>query len=173
MTQQELEALLNEEVRVSLLNKATRLTGSKADAEDLVQVTFIKAYTNADKFDGDHFVAWISTIMRNEFINSWNRVKKYEGPLISEETDLVDLYDKHSGELALSAEEVSLWDTFSDEVKNAWRHLTNEQALTIYYVDILSYSYKECAEKLNCEIGTVMSRLGRGREVLRKNLVRA
>lgn len=173
MTPQELEALLTSETRKHLLSTARRLTGSTADAEDLVQVTFLKAYNNAEKFDGAHLTAWLNTILRNEFTNSWRQTGRHEGVVVSAETSIESLHDLLSADLSPSAETVALWDTFSDEVKSAWSHLPREYAEAIYLVDICQYSYKECAEALSIKLGTVMSRIGRGREILRKNLVRA
>ena len=159
-----------------LLGAAQRLTRNRADAEDLVQETMLKAFKSYSSFEaGTNLRAWLFRILTNTYINSYN-AKKVR-PQESELGELENLYlykhvphmaDKLSGE---SAEE-EVFDLFTDdEVKTALEDLPEAYLMPVLLADIHDFSYQEIAEMLEVPMGTVMSRLHRGRKALQKSLV--
>lgn len=159
-----------------LLGTALRMTRNRADAEDLVQETMLKAYKAYESFEaGTNLRAWLFRILTNTFINSFNAKKIRPG-----EDDLGDLQDhylyRHVGQMSdklkgQSAED-TVFDLFTDdEVKTALEELPEAYLLPILLADIQEFSYQEIADMLDIPIGTVMSRLHRGRKALQKALV--
>ncbi len=159
----------------SLYGAAYNLTRNAADAEDLVQETFLKAYRSYDSFkEGTNLKAWLYRILMNTFINMYRA--KQRRPQESQVEDIGDFYlyhrlgDSTSAETARSAEE-ELLNSFTDEaVKQAMEELPEPFRLAVYLADVEGFSYKEIAEIMDVPIGTVMSRLHRGRKALQRKL---
>ncbi len=159
----------------ALYTAAMRMTRNSADAEDLVQETYLRAYRAFGTFEqGTNLRAWLYRILTNTFINSY-RAKKRR-PEQSDVEDIEDLYlYKRIGNLAQqgigqSAED-ELLEHFTDyEVKEAVEELPEQFRLAVLLADVEGFSYKEIADILDVPIGTVMSRLHRGRRALQKAL---
>jgi RNA polymerase sigma-70 factor (ECF subfamily) len=157
----------------SLFGAALNLTRNPADAEDLVQETFLKAYRSYDSFEeGTNLKAWLYRILINTFINIYRA--KQRRPQETQVEDIGDFYLYHklgaSQEAVKSAEE-ELLNTFTDsEVKKAMEELPEPFRLAVYLADVEGFSYKEIAEIMGVPIGTVMSRLHRGRRALQRKL---
>jgi RNA polymerase sigma-70 factor (ECF subfamily) len=156
-----------------LYSAALRMTRSPADAEDVVQETFLKAYRAYDSFtEGTNLKAWLYRILTNTYINKYR--KKQRRPSEVELGELQDLYlykrlGEHSG-AQVSAESEAL-DMFVDEdIVEALESLPENFRLPVLYADVEGFSYKEIAEILDVPIGTVMSRLHRGRKALQRKL---
>ena len=154
---------------------AVRMTRNPADAEDLVQETYLKAYRSFHTFeDGSNLRAWLYRILTNTFINSYRA--KQRRP---DETDLDDIEDlylykqinttRDTG-LGRSAEESLMEMLPDDEVKQALEALPDNFRLPVILADVEGFAYKEIAEMLDIPIGTVMSRLHRGRKQMQKAL---
>jgi RNA polymerase sigma-70 factor (ECF subfamily) len=159
-----------------LFGSALRMTRNRADAEDLVQETLLKAFRSYDSFEaGTNLRAWLFRILTNTFINSYRA--KQSRPLESELGELEDLYlYKRLPELAqrtrTQSAEDEIFDLFTDdEVKRALEDLPESFLLPVLLADVQDFSYQEIATMLDVPIGTVMSRLHRGRKALQKALV--
>ncbi|MEE8457479.1 MAG: sigma-70 family RNA polymerase sigma factor [Acidimicrobiia bacterium] len=156
-----------------LYSAALRMTRNPADAEDVVQETFLKAYRAYDSFtEGTNLKAWLYRILTNTYINKYR--KKQRRPSEVELGELQDLYlFKRLGEQSgaqVSAESQAL-DMFVDEdIIEAIESLPENFRLPVLYADVEGFSYKEIAEILDIPIGTVMSRLHRGRKGLQRKL---
>jgi RNA polymerase sigma-70 factor (ECF subfamily) len=158
-----------------LYSAALRLTRNQADAEDLVQETYLKAYRSFATFEeGSNLKAWLYRILTNNYINSYRA--KQRRP---EETDIEDVEDLYlyrrlgalDQVLASRSAEDQLMDLFTDaEVKDALESLPENFRLPVLLADVEDFSYKEIAEMLGIPIGTVMSRLHRGRKAMQKRL---
>jgi RNA polymerase sigma-70 factor, ECF subfamily len=158
-----------------LYSAALRMTRNAADAEDLVQETYLKGYRSFATFEeGTNLRAWLFRILTNTYINSYRA--KQRRP---EETDLDTiedfyLYRRIGGleeALASRSAEDELMDLFTDdEVKQALEDLPENFRLPVLLADVEGFSYKEIAEMLDIPMGTVMSRLHRGRKAMQKAL---
>ena len=159
----------------ALYSAALRMTRNPADAEDLIQETYLKAYRAYERFEeGTNLKAWMYRILTNTYINAYR--KKQRRP---DETDLDDVEDLYlyrrvggleGSTLGRSAEE-ELMELFGEtEVKEAIEDLPEHYRLPILLADVEGFAYKEIAEILDVPIGTVMSRLHRGRKQLQKRL---
>ena len=154
---------------------AVRMTRNPADAEDLVQETFVRAYRGFGSFqDGTNLRAWLYRILTNTFINSYRAAQRR--PEQSELDDVEELYlyrrigGLEAASLGRSAED-ELMDLFTDsQVQDAVDALPEQFRLAVLLADVDGFSYKEIAEILDVPIGTVMSRLHRGRKALQKSL---
>ena len=157
-----------------LYSAAMRMTRNSADAEDLVQETYLRAYRSFATFqEGTNLRAWLFRILTNTFINTYRA--KQRRPQESELGDLEDLYMykriANINPASRSAED-QLFDLFTDdEVKKALEELPDNFRLPVLLADVQDFSYKEIAEILDIPIGTVMSRLHRGRKAMQKRLV--
>src|SRR6478735_1641466 len=156
-----------------LYSAALRMTRNRSDAEDLVQETYLRAYRSFHTFDtGTNLRAWLFRILTNTFINTYRA--KQRRPVESDLGDVEDLYlyKRISNiETSRSAED-TLFDLFTDdEVKQALEDLPENFRLPVLLADVEDFSYKEIAEILDIPIGTVMSRLHRGRKAMQKALV--
>lgn len=159
----------------SLYTAALRMTRNPADAEDLVQETYLKAYRAFHTFqEGTNLKAWLYRILTNTYINIY-RAKKRR-PELTEIDDVEDLYlyrrlgGLEAAAAGRSAEEEVL-DHFTDsEVKEALESLPEQFRMAVLLADVEGFAYKEIAEILDIPIGTVMSRLHRGRRALQKAL---
>ena len=158
----------------ALYRTGLRMTRSEADAEDLVQETYIRAFRFRDQFTpGTNLKAWLFRILTNTFINQYRR--KAARPETTELDDVEEsiLYrhmrDVSPGSSSPDPERELIDKTLSSEVKEALEALP-EKFRTTLLLDVEGFSYKEIAEVLDIPIGTVMSRLHRGRKFLQKRL---
>ncbi|MGH8988761.1 MAG: sigma-70 family RNA polymerase sigma factor [Acidimicrobiales bacterium] len=157
----------------SLYSAALRMTRNPADAEDLVQETYLKAYRSFYSFaEGTNLKAWLYRILTNTYINAYRATKRR--PEMSDVEDVEDLYLYHRlapGEgSGRSAEDEALAGFTDDEVKEAIEALPEAFRIAVLLADVEGFSYKEIAEITDVPIGTVMSRIHRGRRALQKTL---
>ena len=160
----------------SLYSAALRMTRNPSDAEDLVQETYLKAYRAFDSFqEGTNLKAWLYKILTNTFINSYRARKRR--PEQADVDDIEDLYlfrrlgGPEASTVGRSAED-QVMDLFTDsEVKDALESLPESFRMAVLLADVEGFSYKEIAEIMEVPIGTVMSRLHRGRKALQRALV--
>ena len=159
----------------SLYNTAYRLTGNSQDAEDLVQETFFKAYKYYDKFqEGTNLKAWLFKILKNTFINNY-RKKKLE-PRSVEFGEIEDSFEKilqpDPAQPQFDPEQQLFSGVMDEGVKKALDSLPHDYKMVVILADLEDFSYKEIAEILDCPVGTVMSRLYRGRKLLERSLLK-
>lgn len=158
----------------SLLALATRLARNQADAEDLVQETFVKAMRARSQFEtGTNIRAWLMRILTNTFINRFRRGGLERSVIDGPDAD--PLADGWIGASTMEAmrdpESTALRPLLEGEIQTALDALPEEFRLPVLLVDVEELSYREAAEVMNCPIGTVMSRLHRGRRQLRAHLL--
>lgn len=159
----------------ALYTGALRLTRNPSDAEDLVQETYLKAYRAYASFEeGTNLRAWLYRILTNTFINSYRSKKRRPDETDLDEVEDLYLYRRLGGleaaSMSRSAED-ELLDWFTDgEVKDALDSLPENFRVPVLLADVEGFSYKEIADMLKIPIGTVMSRLHRGRKALQKQL---
>jgi RNA polymerase sigma-70 factor (ECF subfamily) len=155
---------------------ALRLTHNRQDAEDLVQETMLHAYAGFGSFrDGTSIKAWLYRILRNTWIDQYRRRRSRPDEISVEcisDLQLAAVILRASN-ASRSAEDSALESTTDEEVATALAALREEVRATVYYADVLEFSCKEIAAITNCPIGTVMSRLHRGRKRLRTSLIGA
>lgn len=158
-----------------LYSAALRMTRNAADAEDIVQETYLKAYRAYERFEaGTNLKAWMYRILTNTYINAYR--KKQRRPHESDIDDVEDLYlyrrigGAEGAVLGRSAEDELMAMFGDDEVKLALEDLPEHYRFPILLADVEGFAYKEIAEILDVPIGTVMSRLHRGRKQLQKRL---
>jgi RNA polymerase sigma-70 factor, ECF subfamily len=150
-----------------LLRVARSLTGSAADAEDLVQETLIRAYRAMEQFDGAHPRAWLLTILRNTASNLRRRTR----PDLVEDWDaLSDPKPAFGAERPETPQEAALAGVLDADLEEAIASLGEKFSSVLVMVDVHGLSYAECAEALGIPVGTVMSRLSRARDRMRKHL---
>ncbi len=158
-----------------LYSAAMRMTRNRADAEDLVQETYLKGFRSFHTFtEGTNLRAWLFRILTNTYINTYRA--KQRRP---DETDLGEIEDLYlykrmssldDASLGTSAEDSLMKMLPDDEVKQALEGLPDNFRLPVILADVEGFSYKEIAEMLDVPIGTVMSRLHRGRKGMQKAL---
>ncbi len=158
----------------ALYRTALRMTRSEADAEDLVQETYIRAFRFRDQFTlGTNMKAWLFRILTNTFINTYRRKAAQPEVTDLEGVDEFSLYrrmvDDRSASSSPDPEAELLKGVVDTEVTDALEELP-EKFRTTVLLDVEGFSYKEIAEMLSIPIGTVMSRLHRGRKFLQKRL---
>jgi RNA polymerase sigma-70 factor (ECF subfamily) len=158
----------------ALYRTALRMTRSEADAEDLVQETYIRAFRFRDQFTlGTNMKAWLFRILTNTFINIYRRKTAQPEVTDLEGIDEFSLYRRMADDRAASTSpdpEAELLNSVVDtEVTDALEELP-EKFRTTVPLDVEGFSYKEIAEMVGIPIGTVMSRLHRGRKFLQKRL---
>jgi RNA polymerase sigma-70 factor, ECF subfamily len=154
-----------------LYNYGLRLTGNPEDANDLLQETYLKAYRFWDKFEqGTNCRAWLFRIMRNSYINRYRKavktpehvdydeIKEFYNTIREQSTDANDLSDRLYGQL------------LDDQIALALTDLSEEFRTVVILCDIEGFTYEEAAEFVDCPIGTIRSRLHRGRKLLRDKL---
>lgn len=158
----------------ALYRTGLRMTRSEAEAEDLVQETYIKAFRHRDQFTpGTNLKAWLFRILTNTFINQYRRKAARPETTELDDVDESILYrhmrDRSPGSASPDPEAELIDNTLSSEVKEALEALP-EKFRTTVLLDVEGFSYKEIAQMLDIPIGTVMSRLHRGRKFLQKRL---
>jgi len=156
----------------NLYGAALRLTRNPQDAEDLVQETYLRAYRGFAGFqEGTNLRAWMYRILTNTFINAYR--KKQREPATVQDDDIEDwyLYDRLGGSTVESSAESEVLENLPDEdVQRALEALPEGFRMAVLLADVEGFSYKEIAEIMEVPIGTVMSRLHRGRKALQKAL---
>ncbi len=158
-----------------LYSAAMRMTRNAADAEDLVQETYMKAYRAYDRFEeGTNLKAWMYRILTNSYINRYR--SKQRRPDESDIADVEDMYlyrrlgGEQASSLGTSAEEAFLSSVTDETVKAAIEAIPENFRIAVLLADVEGFAYKEIAEILEIPIGTVMSRIHRGRKALEKQL---
>lgn len=156
----------------ALYNFALRMTGDGVEAQDLVQETFLKAFRFFDKFEqGTNCKAWLFRIMKNSYINRYRKAQK--SPETVDYDSVEEFYysirSRGSGDGDMS---VLLFDNIlDDEMARAIERLPEDFRTVVILCDIEGFTYEEIAEFVDCPVGTVRSRLHRGRKLLRDALV--
>ena len=155
-----------------LYSAALRYTKNQQDAEDLVQDTFAKAFNSFHQFEpGTNLKAWLYRILTTTFINTYR--KDQRRPQISDgEVEDWQIFEaaSHTSDQGKSAEDVVLENLPDGDVKAALSAIPEDFRMAVYYADVEGYSYKEIADIVGVPAGTVMSRLHRGRKLLRESL---
>jgi len=158
-----------------LYSAAMRMTRNQADAEDLVQEAYLRGFRSFATFqEGTNLRAWLFRILTNAYINKYRA--KQRRPIESDLAEIEDLYlyrrlgSMEAAAASLSAED-QFMDLFTDDiVKRALEDLPDHFRLPVILADVEGFAYKEIAEMLEIPIGTVMSRLHRGRKAMQRAL---
>lgn len=155
----------------SLLGAALNMTSNRADAEDLVQETFLRAFRSWRQFEpGTNLKAWMFRILTNLYITSYRKKRREPIFVPAESEDGFDLYDVVGRSDSRSAESIVLEGLVDEDIKGALAALPEDFRIAVLLADVEGFSYKEIAEITAVPIGTVMSRLHRGRKALQKAL---
>ena len=153
-----------------LYGAALRMTRNPSDAEDLVQETFAKAFAAFHQYrDGTNLKAWLYRILTNTFINTYRKKQREPQQAMSEDVEDWQLARaaEHTSTGLRSAEAEALDRLPDSDIKDALNELSDDFRLAVYLADVEGFAYKEIADIMETPIGTVMSRLHRGRKQLR------
>ena len=158
-----------------LYSAAMRMTRNPADAEDLVQETFLKAYRAYHTFEeGTNLKAWLYRILTNTYINKYRKDSRRPSEVDLGSVEDLYLYrnigSEESAEAARTTEERVLDGLVESDIKKAVEDLPENFRLPVLLADLEGFSYKEISDILDIPIGTVMSRLHRGRKAMQKSL---
>jgi RNA polymerase sigma-70 factor (ECF subfamily) len=159
----------------ALYSAALRMTRNPADAEDVVQETYLRAYRGFGGFkEGTNIKAWLYKILTNTFINTYRAKKRRPEETEFDDVEEFSIYGRLGGLEAANAErtpETEVLDAMPDEVvKEALESLPEQFRMAVLLADVEGFSYKEIADIMDVPIGTVMSRLHRGRKQLQRRL---
>lgn len=158
----------------SLYAGALRMTRNPADAEDLVQDTMLRAYRSFDRFEpGTNLKAWLFRIMTNAYINTYRKKQREPKSVSQDEVEEFDLYRELKAgdpDLARTPETIVLDSLVDSDITDAIDDLAEPFRLAVVLSDIEGFSYAEMADIMDVALGTVMSRLHRGRKALQKRL---
>jgi RNA polymerase sigma-70 factor (ECF subfamily) len=159
-----------------LHRRANRLTSTRADAEDLLQETLLKAYAGRHSFQqGTNLSAWLFRIMTNTYISSYRNKKRQPAQCPTDQLTDRQLVASaaHLPATLRSAEDQALATLADPRIKAAMQALPENFRIAVYFADIAGFSYKEIAGIMDTEEGTVSSRISRGRQRLRSLLTDA
>jgi RNA polymerase sigma-70 factor (ECF subfamily) len=159
----------------ALYAAALRMTRNPSDAEDLVQETYLRAYRGFEGFrEGTNLKAWLYRILTNTFINTYRAKKRRPDQVELDDVEDFYLYRRLGGleaaDAGRSTETEVLESIPDDEVKAALEAIPEQFRMAVILADVEGFSYKEIADILDVPIGTVMSRIHRGRRALQKQL---
>ena len=158
----------------SLYAAALRMTRKPADAEDLVQETMFRAYRSFNRFEpGTNLKAWLFRIMTNAYINTYRRKQREPQQISTEGVEDFDLYQElklHDPQFTETPETIVLGGLLDSDIVDALEDLPEQFRLAVVLSDLEGFSYAEMAQIMDVPIGTVMSRLHRGRKALQKRL---
>jgi RNA polymerase sigma-70 factor (ECF subfamily) len=158
----------------SLYGAALRMTRNPADAEDLVQETMLRAYRAFDRFEpGTNLKAWLFRILTNAYINTYRKRQREPQKVSADEIEEFDLYRElrnHDPQLAETPETLVLDNLVDSDILEAIEQLPDQFRLAVVLSDIEGFTYAEMADIMDVPMGTVMSRLHRGRKALQKRL---
>jgi len=159
----------------ALYAAALRMTRNPSDAEDLVQETYLRAYRGFGGFrEGTNLKAWLYRILTNTFINTYRAKKRRPDQVDLDDVEDFYIFRRLGGLEAADAERTAETEALAampdDEVKKALESIPEQFRMAVILADIEGFSYKEIAEILDVPIGTVMSRIHRGRKQLQKRL---
>jgi RNA polymerase sigma-70 factor (ECF subfamily) len=155
-----------------LYGAAVRLTRNPTDAEDLLQETYLRAYRAFGSFEeGTNLRAWLYRILTNAFINTYRKRQREPKTVSDDEIEDWYLYERLGGRESEPSAETQVLESIPDQdVQDALASLPEQFRLAVLLADVEGFSYKEIAEILEVPIGTVMSRLHRGRRALERRL---
>jgi len=157
----------------SLYSTALRMTHNQNDAEDLVQDTLFKAFRALDQFQKDtNFRAWVFRILVNTFITAYRKAIKQPQKVSYDDLEEFFLYKRLDETVSLqeTSKEEFLENLFDDDIKDALENLPYQFRLVVLLCDVEGFSYNEIANIIDAPLGTVMSRLYRGRKLLQRYL---
>jgi RNA polymerase sigma-70 factor (ECF subfamily) len=158
----------------SLYSAALRMTRNPADAEDLIQETMLRAYRAFERFEpGTNIRAWLFRIMTNAYINTYRKRQREPVKVPQDDVEEFDLYQElkdHDPQFSITPETIVLDSLFEADILTAIDELPEQFRLAVVLSDIEGFTYAEMAEIMDVPMGTVMSRLHRGRRALEKAL---
>ena len=158
----------------SLYGAALRMTRNPADAEDLVQETMLRAYRSFESFEpGTNLKAWLFRILTNAYINVYRKKQREPQKVSADELEDFDLYQElknHDPQFQETPETIVLDSLVDSDILQAIEELPEQFRLAVMLSDMEGFSYAEMAEIMDVPMGTVMSRLHRGRKALQKRL---
>jgi RNA polymerase sigma-70 factor (ECF subfamily) len=159
----------------SLYAGALRMTRNPADAEDLVQETMLRAYRSFDRFEpGTNLKAWLFRIMTNAYINTYRKRQREPRKVSQDDIEDFDLYQElknHDPAFSATPETIVLDNLLDSDIIQAIDDLPDQFRMAVLLSDLEGFSYAEMAEIMDVPMGTVMSRLHRGRKALQKRLL--